>query len=248
MSLPPLTPTAWLRYDAIRRLLDGLPTTLSVLEIGVGEGAMGARLANRYKYLGLEPDAVSFRTASTRIQEHGGRLICGEISAIPPDESFDLVCAFEVLEHIEDDRSALKQWRARIKPEGWLLISVPAFQSRFGPWDEKAGHFRRYEPRDLGNILVASGFTPLSIDTYGFPLGSVLEWVRHRTVRGRHLVQSMVERTASSGRALQPPEALAWATQLGTAPFRMLQRPFARSEHGIGLVVLARRSDEGACS
>jgi len=56
--LPPLTPRAWLRYDVVSRLLDGIPTR-TVLEIGCGQGSMGARLAARGRYLGVEPDQAS---------------------------------------------------------------------------------------------------------------------------------------------------------------------------------------------
>src|SRR6266851_3723963 len=63
-AVAPLTPNGWLRYDVIRRLLpDGVT---DVLEVGCGQGAFGSRLAQRYRYLGVEPDQRSWAVASQR--------------------------------------------------------------------------------------------------------------------------------------------------------------------------------------
>ena len=69
---PPLAPRAWLRYDLVDRLVGELrPAT--VLEIGCGQGSMGARLARRGRYLGVEPDAASGAVAEARVAPAGGR-------------------------------------------------------------------------------------------------------------------------------------------------------------------------------
>ena len=59
MDAPPFTLNAWLRYDLIERTLAGLDGIESILEIGAGRGALGARLAMRYRYVGVEPDELS---------------------------------------------------------------------------------------------------------------------------------------------------------------------------------------------
>jgi SAM-dependent methyltransferase len=239
-AVAPLTPNAWLRYDVVKRLL---PVGITdVLEIGCGQGALGARLAQRYRYLGVEPDKASWAVAMRRISAVGpGEVRNVAVEAIG-DERFDLVCAFEVLEHIEDDATAVKEWAARLRRGGWLLLSVPADQRRYGPADKLAGHFRRYNPEVMAALLASCGFGEIEIRRYGFPLGYLLE--AGRNLIGRRLLaakaaQSVAERTAGSGRLLQPSGAKLGATiRWGTAPFRVLQRAFPNT--GTGLVVLAR--------
>jgi SAM-dependent methyltransferase len=240
-AVAPLAPNAWLRYDVVRRMLpaDGIT---DVLEIGCGQGALGARLAQRYDYLGVEPDKTSWTVARHRINAVGD----GEVRNVAVDalgeEKFDLVCAFEVLEHIEDDAGALKGWTARLRPGGWLLLSVPAHQHRYGPWDELVGHFRRYDPEALADLLANCGFAEITMRQYGFPLGFLLEAGRDLIGRRRLAAaptRSVAERTAGSGRLLQPSTGLRTAAhRWGTTPFRFLQRPFPNT--GTGLVVLAR--------
>src|SRR3546814_6549126 len=61
--------------------------------------------------------------------------------------------AFEVLEHIEDDHAALRQWLGWLKPGGILLMSVPAHPSQWNAADVWAGHFRRYRKRELLGLV-----------------------------------------------------------------------------------------------
>ena len=236
----PLTPNAWLRYDVVTRMLPA--GVRDVLEVGCGQGALGARLAQRYDYLGLEPDQASCAVAQRRIKAAGrGEVRNIGVDALGPAQ-FDLVCAFEVLEHIDDDAAAVRQWAARLRPGGWLLLSVPAHQRRYGPADELVGHFRRYDPAAITALLASCGLTDIDVRQYGFPLGYALEAARNVISRRRLAAastRSVAERTAASGRLLQPASrARGAAAQYGTAPFRLLQRGFTGT--GTGLVVLAR--------
>jgi SAM-dependent methyltransferase len=239
-QLAPLTPNAWLRYDVIRRMLPAGVT--SVLEVGCGQGALGARLSEHYKYLGLEPDPGSFQVAKERFAHiSGGEVRSVVVESLAPEERFDLVCAFEVLEHIEDDQNALKQWAARLNPGGWLLMSVPAHQHRYGAADKLVGHFRRYDPDKLATLIETAGFQDIEVREYGAPLGYALEFGRNaigrRKLRRMNEV-SMEERTGASGRFFQPSNAaVSSLTQFSTTPFRYMQRVLP---HGPGLVARAK--------
>ncbi|HEY0889858.1 MAG TPA: class I SAM-dependent methyltransferase [Nocardioides sp.] len=240
--LPPLAIRAWLRYDVVRRLLDRLaPRT--ALEIGCGQGAFGARLAERASYLGVEPDDHSHAVAASRIEPRGGRVLHGTHAVVPEGSEFDLVCAFEVLEHIEDDRGALADWVRLVRPGGHLLLSVPAFQERFGPMDTHAGHFRRYSPTELRDRLTEAGLTDVEITVYGWPLGYALEAVRNR-IDAKKLARvgdaSMADLTHASGRTFQPQtRRTGTLIAAATTPWRLLQR--TTTTRGTGLVAVARR-------
>lgn len=66
---PPLTVNGWMRWALIEPLLDD--SIQSVLEVGVGQGALGFRLAERYRYVGLELDERALAVARSRLD--GGR-------------------------------------------------------------------------------------------------------------------------------------------------------------------------------
>ena len=239
---PALSLHAWLRYDAILRLLRRATDVGSVLEIGAGQGAVGVMLARRYAYTGIEPDPRSFAAARARFDAAGVQeIVQGELSALASGRVFDLVCAFEVLEHIEEDAAAVAEWLSWIRPAGWFLVSVPAGRDRFGAADRKAGHFRRYGRDDISSLLAAAGLVDISVVTYGFPAGYVLEAGRNVLARRLETSSSMSDRTAASGRWLQPPDWAAQATRVTAAPLRLAQRPFGSGRLGTGLVALAKR-------
>ena len=240
--LPPLAPRAWLRYDVVSRIIDRLaPTT--ALEIGCGQGAFGARLAARADYLGVEPDVHSFEVAYERITCVGGTVLNAMSSELGSGTTYDLVCAFEVLEHIDDDKGALAEWVTHVRPGGHLVLSVPAFQERFGPMDKHAGHFRRYSPEELTARLDEAGLEDDDVTVYGWPLGYALEAVRNR-IDAKKLEKvgdlTPEELTRATGRTFQPSGRLKGAAiAVATSPFMALQR--LRTDTGTGLVAVATK-------
>jgi SAM-dependent methyltransferase len=242
--LPPLTISGWLRYDLVERVLRGLDGVETILEVGAGMGAVGARLARGHRYVGVEPDPQSCEVAQRRVAKSGtGSVLSGGVSALPADFHADLVCAFEVLEHVEDDKGELLRWAELLRPGGALIISVPAWQRRFGPSDRKVGHLRRYDRSHLVSLLGEAGFVHVRLLTYGFPVGYLLQPAWNLLARRADPSTSVAERTSSSGRWIQPPLWLAWAWQLISLPFRLIQRPFVNSDLGTGFVAVAQRSD-----
>lgn len=241
-TLPPLTLNAAMRWDAVTRLL---PLELGdVLEIGCGRGGFAARLAERAgRLLGIEPDAASFASARANLD---GRATILNITfdELPADLRFDTLCAFEVLEHIKDDRASLSAWTDRLRPGGTLLLSMPAWNRRMSDFDMMVGHFRRYDPSELHVMLDEAGLIDIKIELYGFPLGLMLEQLRNGIARMRPTDdlagRSYAARTAGSGRLWQPDRGILGriVTMMAIPPVR-LQRLFP--DRGVGLVARARR-------
>jgi SAM-dependent methyltransferase len=82
--------------------------------------------------------------------QRGGRVTLGEVTALPfPDATFDLVCALDIIEHVDNENGALSEVSRVAKPGGVLLISTPLHPDRWTPFDDFVGHKRRYEPPRL---------------------------------------------------------------------------------------------------
>jgi SAM-dependent methyltransferase len=246
--LPPLTLAGALRYDVLRRILRQLDGVHSVLEIGVGVGGVAARLSRGYRYTGLDLDPDSAAIARSRVTAAGnnGVVIHGTTADLEHGSVFDLVCAFEVLEHIEDDECTLREWLTFVRPGGWLLLSVPARHGRLGPHDEAAGHIRRYTRGGLTQLAEQVGLSVERVIGYGFPLGNALEAVWHLAASRSSRQGTLQERTAHSGRRFQPPAIVGAATQALTLPFAVAQRATANTDLGVGLILLGRRPPDQA--
>jgi SAM-dependent methyltransferase len=231
------------RHCVLRIVRDLAPAR--VLEVGCGAGDLLARLAARgCEAVGVDASDAARAEASRRVAAFAPRV------ALRPDLPggvFDLVLAFEVLEHIEDERAALRSWRERIRPGGHLLLSVPAHRSRWGPSDVWAGHWRRYERDELAARLREAELEVDFIWSYGFPLANWVEPLRERFAAGRNAQEAgmdIAQRNARSGVERSRLERIAGRLIEGPliAPFCWLQRAFLERDWGNGYLALARRS------
>lgn len=91
-----------------------------------------------------------------RLNACGALAQTGDAAALPfQDQRFDLVCAFDILEHVDDDGRAFGELSRVLKEGGVLIFSVPLHDARWNAFDDFVGHVRRYEPADLMSILRA---------------------------------------------------------------------------------------------
>lgn len=241
--IAPLTAMAHLRAPLIQRALTQLQPK-DILEVGVGQGAFATRLAQWGRYVGVEPDAASGEVAIERLAHFpSAEFRTGGIEKVLPNETFDLVCAFEVLEHIEDDVAAVCTWLKHVNEGGSLLMSFPAHQERFGAADISVGHFRRYDRKDIRKLLDAVDLEEVSINSYGALSGHALEFVRNALLKKQsRKVASMSSATSASGRLFQPSSPIAGKLiSVIAVPMKLLQRPFIHTSIGVGWVVVACR-------
>jgi 2-polyprenyl-3-methyl-5-hydroxy-6-metoxy-1,4-benzoquinol methylase len=126
-----------------------------VLNAGCGSGDLSFLLAALgHTVVGIDPGREYIELARQRGAEGQGRCTF-DVASIEEFESadpFDCVIATDVLEHIEDDRTAFRKLAALVRASGRLVITVPAGQWLFGYHDEQLGHYRRYSRRSLRTL------------------------------------------------------------------------------------------------
>jgi SAM-dependent methyltransferase len=153
----------WLRHRRrlFGRLIDRLESNRdSALELGCGGGGMLTELEPRFRSV-TAVDGYRELLALARERTHHATLIQADICGSPlADQQFDLIAAFDVIEHTDPDR-LLREARRLVRPNGHLLLSAPAFPSLWSAMDERAGHRCRYRWRRLRAELERNGWRPL---------------------------------------------------------------------------------------
>lgn len=140
---------------AIRRYFPG---ARSLLEVGCGTGFVLAGIAAAFPALELAgAETASEGLALAAARAPGASLMQMDARRIPFRGEFGVVGAFDVLEHIEDDRAVLAELRAAVIPGGGVLLTVPQHPALWSEYDARAGHVRRYRARELGSKVVEAG-------------------------------------------------------------------------------------------
>lgn len=123
----------------------------NILAIGCGTGAELEFLSKLGDVTGIDysQDAVDYCKKNNTV-----KVLQGDATSLPfQDDTFDLVVAFDVLEHIKDDKKAVSDIFRVLKPEGYLYLTVPAFQFLWSYNDDISHHMRRYTKTSLLNLL-----------------------------------------------------------------------------------------------
>jgi SAM-dependent methyltransferase len=140
------------------------PANARVLEIGCGTGHNLAMLSEFGHVDALELDDEARAVAEKRL---GRKVMSAPLPGLSgvPQKHYDLIGAFDVVEHIEDDRAALASIAERLKPGSKLVLTVPAHQWMWSAHDVVNHHKRRYSKQGLRRLLEES---PLKLDTIGY--------------------------------------------------------------------------------
>lgn len=95
-------------------------------------------------------------------------LVAADVLALPfDDQSVDLVFALDVIEHVPDE-AALAEVMRVLKPDGVLIVTVPAFQWLWSVRDEEAGHRRRYTISEISDLIESAGLSVQTARYYQF--------------------------------------------------------------------------------
>ncbi len=130
---------------------------LRVLDVGCGTGMMLLEMRHLGSVEGIDASEEALQFCRAR-GLNDVRL--GDVVHLPYAEaSFDVLTGVDILEHIDDDVGALREWRRVLKPEGRLFLFVPAHQWLWSLQDEISGHRRRYTGKTVTRAIAEAGFT-----------------------------------------------------------------------------------------
>ncbi len=241
-------PRYMLRLNLLHRLFkQHLPQTdFSAIEFGPGLGDVSFFLAQKPHCRGIT--LVDFSEQTLKLLEQRFSDfddICylrQGIDELSLDKHYDVLLAFEVLEHIVEDEKALRKIYQLLNPAGQFFMSVPAYQSKWQKQDEYAGHVRRYEREELQQKLTNAGFSDVEIFDYGFPLTSIMYPFKQASYKP-NTETTLEERSAQSG-IDRPffsriPLALVLPIYL---PFLWLQDLFINRDLGDGFIAIAKKT------
>ena len=169
-----------------KQITENLPDAYRVLEVGCGTGNVLRALEQacpRGTVMGMDLFAEGLRFARTRTS---CPLVQGNLQQPGFGVQFDLIGAFDVVEHLSDDTRVFRSIHSMLKPNGVLLLTVPAHQSLWSYFDEVSHHCRRYDSADLRHKLEHSGYEIEFLSPFMTSIYPMLYLVRRiRSVRRR---------------------------------------------------------------
>jgi 2-polyprenyl-3-methyl-5-hydroxy-6-metoxy-1,4-benzoquinol methylase len=149
-----------------------------LLDIGCGAGKIAYELSDNFDVVGVDNIKISIDTSKSINKGNNAKFFLRKAEKLNfRGQKFDVIIAFDVLEHIEDDTKALERWRGLLKKGGTLLVSVPAFSWLWGVDDVLADHYRRYSKKELASKLKVN-YKLIRITYFNFFLFPITAMVR----------------------------------------------------------------------
>ncbi len=209
----------------------GLPAGARILDAGCGSGRNMVELARYGTVTGIELSPTSVALARER---NMGEVIEGSVLEMPfADDSFDLVASLDVIEHLEDDLAALREFRRAVAPGGALLVTVPAYRWLWSGHDVINHHHRRYTRRSLRAVAERAGWRQVRTTYFNSLLLPV-------AIMLRVLDRLNTKTTESSLDLWVPPQPLNWLLERPLAAEAALIRRGGRIPAGLSLLAVFR--------
>lgn len=154
----------------------------SFFEVGCGTGFVLSTIRRKFPALTISgSDIYSAALTYSRREAANINLFQMNASCIPFEDEFDVVGAFDVIEHVEDDTVVLSQIFKSLKNRGGIILTVPQHPFLWGKDDENACHKRRYTKGNLVAKVVQAGFTIERVSSFVSLLFPLLWFSRRKT-------------------------------------------------------------------
>lgn len=143
------------------------PEASKMLEVGCGTGYVLAGISQTFRELSLtgsDISSIGISYAAKRV--NNAELVQFDASIIPYEHEFDIVGAFDVLEHVEKDDQVLAQMNKALIAPGGIIITVPQHPFLWSHTDESASHQRRYSVDQLKEKVEAAGFDVVRVTSF----------------------------------------------------------------------------------
>jgi SAM-dependent methyltransferase len=154
------------KREIVKGILDRLNlNSTNILDIGCGTGFNMNYLKDYGKIVGLDFSKEALNFCKMRGNKN---LVQANAEKVPfKGDMFDLIITLDLLEHL-DDNKILKEFYRALKPTGYLIVTVPAFEFLWSEHDEALHHKRRYNKSQLREILTSNGFITENISYWNF--------------------------------------------------------------------------------
>jgi len=170
------------------------PNARTLLEIGCGTGFVLAGIAKATTSIRLSGSEIfSEGLVFAANRAAGAELFQMDARCIPFENEFDVIGAFDVLEHIEEDEVVLSQMYRAATSGGGIILTVPQHEFLWSQQDVHACHVRRYEARDLVRKVEGAGFTVERTTSFVSLLLPLMYLSRRRKREGGRNVDPMDE-------------------------------------------------------
>lgn len=201
-----------------RRLRSLLPAG-HVLNAGCGAGSFTLKLLDAgYRVTSVDASEPFVSHLAAELARRGrpdSDVVVGDLHRLAfADGTFDGVVSGEVLEHLADDRAAVREFARVLRPGGAVAVSVPANPWRYDWTDRWAGHERRYTEDGLRGVLEDAGLTAVDVVAYGFPVTGFYHRHVYRRMLRRRLEADAGDLGAPRGAAQRMAPLLRGALQL----------------------------------
>ncbi|MBT0160758.1 methyltransferase domain-containing protein [Candidatus Bathyarchaeota archaeon A05DMB-2] len=229
-----------------RMIIDNLRKHLHegrILDAGCGTGSLALELGLLgYTVLGVDSSLDCVRAVRQKAAKSGlsDRVMAyqGDVAALGLGHArFDGIVCGEVLEHLCDDRPAVKVFNHILREEGVCVATVPANPKLWSEVDVYAGHVRRYTSTQLSHLFQSHGFQTMYLRHWGFPIIRLYQ---------RFLFRPYMLRMCHRDTASQPQDVITRTGSNGLVPIVLAQifridSLFGRLPWGVGLVLVAKK-------